>query len=142
MVAKHFIVRLRVAMAGGLLLAAAASLAHHSGAMFDPDSPITVEGVVKEFQFTNPHSWLLVDVESEDGTVVTWGFENEAPSTLIREGIRYSDLPPGTRVTITANPLKDGMPGGHWTRIVREEDGKVLTRQAGGPGVPPIRTGN
>ena len=50
--------------------------AHHSGTMFDPDREVTFEGVVNEFQYTNPHSWLLVDVTNEDGTVTTWGFEN------------------------------------------------------------------
>ena len=46
--------------------------AHHSGAMFEKDKTITVEGLVKEFQYTNPHSWLLVDVKNKDGTVTTW----------------------------------------------------------------------
>ena len=50
--------------------------------MFDEKKTITVEGVVKEFQFTNPHSWLLVDVTDKNGKVTTWGFEAEGPSTL------------------------------------------------------------
>jgi hypothetical protein len=97
---------------------------------------ITVEGVVKEFQFTNPHTWLLVDVTGKDGKVVTWGFENEAPNQLMREGIRRSDLPPGTRVRVTADPLHSGKPGGHWTVIEKLDDGKVINR-ARGPGLPP-----
>ena len=70
----------------------ARGLAHHSAAMFDEKKTITVEGEVKEFQLTNPHSWLLVDVKDKDGKVTTWGFEAEGPSTLARAGIRPSDL--------------------------------------------------
>ena len=65
-----------------LVLVSASALAHHSAAMFEEKKTITVEGVVKEFQFTNPHSWLLVDVKDKNGKVTTWGFEAEGPSTL------------------------------------------------------------
>ena len=54
--------------------------AHHSDVMFEEKKEITVQGVVKEFQFTNPHSWLLVDVTNKDGSVTTWGFEAEGPT--------------------------------------------------------------
>jgi len=127
-------------LCGVLLLSIAGGLrveAHHSAAMFDMKKSITVEGVVKEFQFTNPHTWLLVDVTGKDGKVVTWGFENEAPNQLMREGIRRSDLPPGTRVRVTADPLHSGKPGGHWTVIERLDNGKVINR-ARGPGLPPV----
>ena len=113
--------------------------AHHSAAMFDMQNSVTVEGVIKEFQFTNPHTWLLIDVTGKDGKVVTWGFENESPNQLQREGIRRSDLPPGTRVKVTADPLKSGEPGGHWTKVERLDNGKVINR-ARGPGLPPEKT--
>ena len=89
-----------------------------------------MDGVVKEFQYTNPHSWLLVDVTDEDGTVTTWGFEAEGPSTLQRAGIRPSDLVPGTRLTITGHPMKDGRPAAAWVDAVRE-DGKYFDPRAG-----------
>src|SRR5215831_11025992 len=101
------------------------SLAHHSGAMFAQDKTVTLEGVVKEFQYTNPHSWLLVDVKDKKGNVVTWGFEAEGPSTLQRAGIRPSDLKPGTKLKITGHPMKDGTPAAMWVEAVRE-DGKVI----------------
>ena len=82
--------------------------AHHSGVMFDYTKLVELTGVVKEFQYTNPHSWLLVDVTNEDGSVTTWGFEAEGPSTLMRAGIRLSTLPPGTAITIRGNPMRDG----------------------------------
>src|SRR5216117_1588340 len=95
------------------------SLAHHSGTMFEKEKTITVEGVVKQFQYTNPHSWLLVDVKNKNGTVTTWGFEAEGPSTLTRAGIRKSDLSPGTDITITGHPMKDGRPAAAWMKATR-----------------------
>jgi hypothetical protein len=62
--------------------------------MYDDKKEITLTGVVKEFQYTNPHSWLFVAVTNADGSVTNWGFESEGPSTLGRAGIKKSDLPP------------------------------------------------
>ena len=98
---------------------------HHSGAMFDDQKEVTVDGVVKEFQYTNPHSWLLVDVTQPDGSTKTWGFEAEGPSTLLRAGIHKSDLTPGTKINITAHPMRDGRTAGSWVRATRG-DGKQM----------------
>jgi hypothetical protein len=105
--------------------------AHHSGVMFEEEKEVTVQGVVKEFQYTNPHSWLLVDVTNADGTVTTWGFEAEGPSTLMQRRIRKSDLTPGTKLTITGHPMKDGRPAALWMRAVRA-DGMVLNPRGEG----------
>ena len=105
-------------------------LAHHSGAMFEETKTVTLQGVVKEFQYTNPHSWLLVDVTGKDGKVTTWGFEAEGPSTLQRAGIRPSDLSPGTKITITGRPMKDGRPAATWEYAVRA-DGKRFEPREG-----------
>ncbi len=106
-------------------------LAHHSGGMFDDKKEITVSGTVREFQYTNPHSWLLVDVTGDDGKVTTWGFETEGPSTLTRAGIRKSDFTPGTPITITANPMRDGRPAGTWSRAIRTSDNKEFSPRGG-----------
>lgn len=90
------------------------ALAHHSASMFDGTQVVSVTGVVREFQYTNPHSWLLVDVTEADGSVTTWGFEAEGPSTLMRAGIRKGDLPAGTPITIRGNPMKDGRSAAAW----------------------------
>ena len=111
-------INVTVALASAALLATTA-LAHHSTVMFDEEREVTVTGVVKEFQYTNPHSWLLVDVTNEDGSVTTWGFEAEGPSTLMRAGIRRSDFSPGTELTITGHPMKDGRPGAAWLYATR-----------------------
>ena len=118
--------------AAAAFMIAPAVEAHHSGTMFDGEKEVTVEGVVKEFQFTNPHSWLLVDVTDGDGTVTTWGFEAEGPTTLMRRKIRLSDFSPGTKVTISGHPMKDGRPAAAWTKAVRA-DGAEFYPRGGGP---------
>src|SRR5688572_7616478 len=117
-----------VAALGAVALEAAA---HHSGAMFDDTKEVTLTGVVKEFQYTNPHSWLLVDVKGADGKVTTWGFEAEGPSTMVRAGIRRSDFQAGTQVTITGHPMKDGRPAAAWMKATRLSDKKVFSPLAG-----------
>jgi hypothetical protein len=118
----------------GAAIAAAVAVplvAHHSGAMFDDKKEVTLSGVVKEFQYTNPHSWLLIDVKEKDGKVTTWGFEAEGPSTLLRAGIRRSDFAPGTPVTITGHPMKDGRPAAAWVKATRMTDKKEFNPAAG-----------
>jgi hypothetical protein len=113
------------------------SMAHHSGAMFDHSKVVTYQGTVKEFQYTNPHSWLQVMVPGPDGKAVEWGFEAEGPSTLKRVGINLSTFKPGEKVTVVANPMKDGRPAGAWITVTTA-DGKVYSaRPAPSPGSGP-----
>jgi hypothetical protein len=112
-----------------LLLTAAPVSAHHSATMFEQTKTVTVEGVVKEFQWTNPHSWLLIDVKDKNGKVTTWGFEAEGPSTLQRAGIRPSEFKPGTKVTMTGRPMKDGRPAAIWVLAVRGDGKKFDPRE-------------
>jgi hypothetical protein len=119
-----------IATAALTLLVASSAFAHHSATMFEQTKTITVEGVVKEFQYSNPHSWLLVDVTDSNGKVTTWGFEAEGPSTLQRAGIRPSEFKVGTRVTMTGRPMKDGRPAAIWVLAVRG-DGKKFDPRAG-----------
>jgi hypothetical protein len=117
-------------------LSAAPASAHHSGVMFDSTKNVTLTGTVKEFQYTNPHSWLLIDVTGDNGKVTTWGFEAEGPSTLMRNGIRRSDFKPGTKVTVTAHPMKDGRPAGEWSTVVRVKDNKTFCSRGCGQAQP------
>ena len=119
-----------IGLGAAALSIGSAGWGHHSAFMFDFEKEVTLEGVVKEFQYTNPHSWLLVDVTNEDGTVTAWGFEAEGPSTLMRAGIRRSDLSAGTRLSITGNPMKDGRPAAAWI-IATRADGTEFNPRAG-----------
>ena len=113
-------------------MAAVPAFAHHSFAMFDNNKSVTLEGTVKEFQYTNPHSWLVVNVPDASGKVTEWSFEAEGPSTLLRAGIKKSSLMPGDKVTVKGHPLKDGRPGAGLMNVTKA-DGTVLNPR----GAPP-----
>ena len=108
------------------------ALAHHSAAMFDFSKTVTVQGTVKEFQYTNPHSWLQMVVVDPDGKSVEWGFETEGPSTLLRAGIKAKTFQPGEHVTVVANPMRDGRPAGSWISATKA-DGTVYNLRPKGP---------
>ena len=136
MIKSHARVRAVAAtMAIALLMPLNAAIAHHSAAMFDHSKTITLHGTVKNFQFTNPHSWLMVIVTSADGNPVEWGFEAEGPSTLLHAGILPKSFRPGDKVTVTANPMRDGRPAGALISVVMA-DGAVYRTM---PGAPPAR---
>lgn len=123
---------------GTLLLAALlaeSALAHHSFAMFDQSRQVTLQGTVHEFQWTNPHAWIHLDVPRGDGGVDLWRVELNSPNNLRRQGWKSSVLRPGDKVTLVLNPLKDGTRGGLFVAVTLA-DGTVLgdpTRAHGGP---------
>src|SRR5215467_7811676 len=103
------------------LLAAAAALglagsafAHHSFAMFDQEHPIELSGTVKEFKFTSPHTFILLEVKTGNESEV-WNLEGAAPGGLSRDGWSAKTLPPGTQLKMTVDPLRSGAPGGSWS---------------------------
>ncbi len=101
--------------------------AHHSGAMFDSGKEVVLVGTIKEFQYTNPHSWIQVLVPRQSGGGdVEWSIETAAPIVLLRAGIRPQSLKPGDKVTLRTHPLKNGDPGGNLIDV-KKEDGTVLS---------------
>jgi uncharacterized protein DUF6152 len=93
-------------------------LAHHSFAMFDQEKVITLQGTVKEFQWTNPHSWIQVLVPGEADKVTEWSVEMGGPGGLARKGWKPRTLKQGDKVTIVIHPLRDGGPGGSFVSVV------------------------
>ncbi|MBN1240632.1 MAG: hypothetical protein JXB36_19165 [Gammaproteobacteria bacterium] len=105
-----------------LAVASAPALSHHSAAMFDDEVTLTLHGTVTRFDYVNPHSWLYVDVENEDGSVTEWGFELDAPPRLRRLGISPKYWEEGDAITVKTHPLKDGRPAGSLVGAVAAED--------------------
>jgi hypothetical protein len=91
---------------------------HHSFAMFDADKKVTIEGTVKEFQWTNPHSWILMTVANAQGTPEQWAIEMGAPGGLARQGWVPKTLMPGMKISAVIHPLKDGTHGGQFMAVV------------------------
>ena len=99
---------------GALIATSGAVLAHHSFAMFDQENPVELDGVVREFKFTSPHTFIILVVKQEDGTTLTWSLEGGAPSALVRDGWSNKTLKPGDELKMTIEPLRSGAPGGSW----------------------------
>ena len=114
-----------------LLLACAALpvVAHHSFSMFDETKEIVLKGEVKEFQWSNPHTWIQLNVAEGSGKVVEWSIESGSPNLLGRQGWKRNTLKPGDQVEVTINPLRDGQPGGSFIRAVLP-DGRKLGRNS------------
>jgi hypothetical protein len=105
-----------------VMVAVAASIAvpvgaHHSFAMFDNEKEMTLEGTIKEFQWTNPHTWTQVLVKDASGKEVEWSIEGGSPNSLSRAGWKRTSIKPGDQATLVIHPLKNGSPGGSLMRI-------------------------
>jgi len=94
----------------------------HSPAAFEAQKTVTVTGVVKEFRWQNPHTWI----EVTDPKQVVWNFELTSPTYLVRAGWKSNTLKPGDKVTITGRPLKSGEPGSAIFTSVTLADGRTL----------------
>jgi len=106
--------------------------AHHSFAMFDSAKETTLQGTVKEFQWTNPHAWVQLLVSGPDGKPVEWSIECASPNALKRQGWRGTSIKTGDRITAIIHPLKSGETGGSLV-VLTLPDGTQLGRR----GPPP-----
>ena len=86
--------------------------AHHSFAMFDNSKTVTIEGTVKAFEWTNPHTWVQVLVKDATGKEVEWSVEGGSPNGLARQGWTRRSAKAGDKAVVVIHPLKDGAPGG------------------------------
>jgi hypothetical protein len=108
-------------------------LAHHPFAMFDANKTITMEGTVKEFEWTNPHAWMHI-VATEKGQPVDWSFEMGSPGQLgSRFGMKPDSGKPGDKVTIRAHPMKDGTNGGQYLSVTLADGHTFGTPAQGAP---------
>ena len=118
---------LAVAGIAALAVYAIPAAAHHSFAMFDASKTVTLEGSVKEFQWTNPHAWIMLNVANQQGQAEQWAIELNGPSGLARDGWKPKTLTPGMSVAVTIHPLRDGSNGGQFL-TVKLPDGSQMGR--------------
>lgn len=118
------------AACAAVLMATGPVSGHHSAAMFDDQNELMMVGTVARFDYVNPHSWLYVEVQGEDGKTTEWGFELDAPPRLRRLGVSPRFWEPGDRVMVKTHPLKDGRPAGALVGAVTD-DGRRFGNTAG-----------
>jgi len=106
----------------GVLLPTGNTSAHHSTAIYDSDNPIELQGRVMEWQFTNPHTFIILAVPDKKGNEITWNLEGQNTSLMYRRGFTPDSLQPGDEILVTVRPLHSGAPGGNYSNI-RNPDG-------------------
>ena len=116
----------------GLCASSAALFAHHGSAIYDTAKKLTLQGVVSDWLWANPHCLLEFDVKDDKGVVVRWNAEVSNPPDMIARGWSRKMFKPGDEITVTLTPAKNGEPIGRIVQVV--VNGK--TYQAGGPAAP------
>ena len=110
--------------------------AHHAfAAEFDADRPVEFSGKVTRVEWVNPHVWIHIDVELDDGTTEVWAFEGGTPNVLFRRGFTRRSLLPGTDVRVDGYQAKDGTNRANG-RDITFPDGTRLFLGSSGTGAP------
>ena len=112
-----------------IALGAGTTLAHHSPVMFDQAQRLTLTGTVREFQWTNPHSYIQLVVKNAQGQDEEWSLEMAAPTYLYNLGWRPSSIKPGDTLTVTIARLRKGGNGGLLLEAATA-DGKPIGKRA------------
>ena len=126
-----------LAVAGiALLLTAGQVTAHHAfSAEFDANRPLRLQGTVAKTEWINPHSWIHIEVEGEDGAVSTWAIECGAPNSLMRRGLNKNSIPVGTELVIDGFGAKNGSTTAN-ARDITFPDGSSFFVGSSGTGAP------
>lgn len=100
---------------------ASPALAHHSLAYYDTSSYRTVEGTVKSFEWSNPHTSLTLLVENEPGVVEEWTFEGGNPGRLNMSNFPRNAVAAGEKITVSYNANRDGSNGGFFLAVTKAD---------------------
>ena len=106
--------------------------AHHSFSQFDQGTQQVISGTVARWDFNNPHVWLHIDVENDDGSASLWSFEGQGTMRLLPKNINGTTMVPGDPVTLLYCPLRDGRNGGALAWIRLDKNGRYINPSDGG----------
>jgi hypothetical protein len=120
----------------GFVLSAPAS-AHHGAAAFDVGKKVVLKGTVAGWVYSNPHCLLSLDVTGEDGKVVRWIAEGQAPNVVYPAGYRKDSFNFGDQVTVTVEPVKNGRPMGRILAAVLADGTALGVANSSGTSPPP-----
>jgi hypothetical protein len=112
-----------------VLLGALPTSAHHALTAYDRNQSKSVEGVVKEFRFVNPHSRLLLTVQAPDGSMKTWDFEGGGVRRLQSRGLTANTIAAGDKITVSYNPMRNGSTGGFFLGFTTADGKTYATRR-------------
>ena len=117
------------------LLSSTANAHHAFGAEFDPNRPMLLRGPIVKIEWVNPHAWIHLEVENEDGTKTTWMVEGGTPNTLLRRGLSRKTLLPGTLIVVDGYQAKDRSNRANG-RDITFTDGRKIFMGSSGTGAP------
>ncbi len=131
--------RLSMTFLAAVLLTGAATsaslVAHHAfAAEFDASKPVELRGTVTRLQWTNPHSWLYVDVPGAGGAITPWAVEFGAPYSLMQKGLRKTDFPIGVEVIVKGFRAKSGKAVANASSVTLPNGRGFYTGADDGPG--------
>ena len=128
---------LGLAVGLGALVIAAPLVAHHAfGAEFDRNAPIKLQGQIVRLEWVNPHTWIHLEIENDDGTTEVWAVEGGTPNVLLRRGLRRDCLQPGTEIIVDGYQAKDHSLKRANGRDVTFTDGSKIFLGSSGTGAP------
>jgi len=123
--------------AATLLIVAAPLLAHHAfGAEFDRNAPIRLQGNIVRLEWVNPHTWIHMEIEKEDGSSEVWMVEGGTPNVLLRRGLHRDCLTPGTEIVVDGYQAKDHSLTRANGKDVTFTDGTKIFLGSSGTGAP------
>jgi len=116
-----------------LLSTGGVALAHHSFAPYERELQIRIDGTVTQYQWANPHVYIELDAEGEDGEVSHWVIECANPGILNRVGWKWNLIDAGDEISVIVAPLRNG-DAGALLKSIRMADGTTYSN--GGPAGP------
>jgi hypothetical protein len=131
---------MRIVLAGvaavSALAFAAAGSAHHGTSTYDMNTEISLTGTVKEWTYSNPHSWLWLTVNRPQASPEEWSIESAPPNYLTGQGWSASTLKAGETLTILVSPLKSEPKRGILLEVKRSNGETLIVRPRGSFGRP------